>query len=263
MDRGNAPQCTREDVPPGSCKCPWNHVARRGKHPRVEPWMFCQVPRVLRMRQRKDGTQVISTCHHLVGHLTVRNAWDSAFAQTRKVLTFASRKFRVLMGYKWGFMIDLQMTAAAVQWEDASLRCASSRSGEKSRLSVSANAMVSSVPCPASGRTKILCGSYGEQFAKDFALRTRELLRSADYQAIFPDTSLEMGGTALDHLRTTVTGYRHDTSVRRVVTSSGANYIFLTCAIVVFGNAMLKRPACVRLVPESRVPSRLGKWAPG
>lgn len=74
---------------------------------------------------------------------------------------------------------------------------------------------------------KIICGSYGDQLAKDFALRTRNLVQSPDYRAIFPDTSLEVGGTALDHLRTTASGYRHGTSVQGVVTGIGADYIIL------------------------------------
>ena len=34
---------------------------------------------------------------------------------------------------------------------------------------------------------KIICASYGDQLAKDFALRTREVLRSPAYHAIFPN----------------------------------------------------------------------------
>jgi predicted phage terminase large subunit-like protein len=76
-------------------------------------------------------------------------------------------------------------------------------------------------------KAKIICGSYGDQLAKDFALRTRELLRSSDYQAIFPDTALDVGGTALEELRTTAKGYRLGTSVQGVVTGKGADYIIL------------------------------------
>jgi hypothetical protein len=74
---------------------------------------------------------------------------------------------------------------------------------------------------------KIICASYGDQLAKDFALRTREVLRSADYQAIFPNTSLDIGGSALEELRTTAKGYRLGTSVGGVVTGKGANYVIV------------------------------------
>jgi hypothetical protein len=76
-------------------------------------------------------------------------------------------------------------------------------------------------------KAKIICGSFGDQLAKDFALRTRELLRSSDYHAIFPDTALDVGGTALEELRTTAKGYRLGTSVHGTVTGKGADYIIL------------------------------------
>jgi predicted phage terminase large subunit-like protein len=74
---------------------------------------------------------------------------------------------------------------------------------------------------------KIICGSYGDQLAKDFALRTREILRSPGYRAIFPETSLDAGGSALEELRTIAKGYRLGTSVQGVVTGKGANYVIL------------------------------------
>ena len=74
---------------------------------------------------------------------------------------------------------------------------------------------------------KIICASYGQNLANDFALRTRELMRSEIYKALFPGTRLEAGGTSLEELRTTAKGYRLATSVQGVVTGKGANYIII------------------------------------
>lgn len=74
---------------------------------------------------------------------------------------------------------------------------------------------------------KIICASYGDDLSKDFSRRTRELLISPAYQAIFPETLLDKGGTALDELRTTLKGYRLATSTGGVVTGKGANYIII------------------------------------
>lgn len=47
------------------------------------------------------------------------------------------------------------------------------------------------------------------------------------YRTIFPDLAPQKGGTALDELRTTTSGYRPATSIHGVVTGKGAHYIFL------------------------------------
>jgi predicted phage terminase large subunit-like protein len=75
--------------------------------------------------------------------------------------------------------------------------------------------------------TKVICASYGQELARDFALRSRDLIRSDAYRTLFPGTSLEPGGAALEELRTTAKGYRLATSVQGVVTGKGADYIII------------------------------------
>lgn len=74
---------------------------------------------------------------------------------------------------------------------------------------------------------KIICASYGQDLARDFAMRSRELLNSRQCQAIFPGLALERGGQGLEELRTTQKGYRLATSVQGVVTGKGADYIII------------------------------------
>jgi predicted phage terminase large subunit-like protein len=110
-------------------------------------------------------------------------------------------------------------------------------SGETPRLLISipprhGKSRLASVAFPAwlLGRdpsTKIICASYGQELADDFARRTRELMRSEVYATVFPGSKLEVGGTALSELRTTAKGYRLGTSVNGVVTGKGANYIII------------------------------------
>jgi predicted phage terminase large subunit-like protein len=90
--------------------------------------------------------------------------------------------------------------------------------------------MLSSVVLPAwllgiDPGAKIVCASYGDDLAKDFALRTRDIMQSPDYQALFPDTVLE--GKSLDELRTTAKGYRMATSVGGVFTGIGAGFVII------------------------------------
>jgi hypothetical protein len=89
--------------------------------------------------------------------------------------------------------------------------------------------ILSSVALPAwiLGRDptrKIICASYGEHLSKDFSLRTRELLQSAEYQSIFPGVELADGGAALPELRLTQKGYRLATTVNGVATGKGAHF---------------------------------------
>lgn len=74
---------------------------------------------------------------------------------------------------------------------------------------------------------KIICASYGDQLAKDFSGKARDILRSSAYRGAFPDIELEPGGAALDELRTTGKGYRLATSVGGVVTGKGADYVIV------------------------------------
>lgn len=72
---------------------------------------------------------------------------------------------------------------------------------------------------------KIICGSYGDILAKDFATRTRDLLRSSEYRRIFPNVELDQGGASHVELRTTAKGYRLSTTVQGAVTGKGAHFI--------------------------------------
>ena len=74
---------------------------------------------------------------------------------------------------------------------------------------------------------KIICASYGDHLAKDFSIKSRDILRSSAYRGVFPGTELEPGGAALDELRTTRKGYRLATSVGGVVTGKGADYVIV------------------------------------
>ena len=91
--------------------------------------------------------------------------------------------------------------------------------------------MLGSVALPAFalGRQpglKVICASYGDQLAKDFALKTRNVMTSEAYAAIFPGAALE-GASALEELKTPKKGYRLATSVGGVVTGKGANLIII------------------------------------
>lgn len=74
---------------------------------------------------------------------------------------------------------------------------------------------------------RIVCASYGQDLANDFARRSRELIRFDDYKAVFPETLLEPGGAALEELRTTKSGYRLATSVSGILTGKGADYALI------------------------------------
>ena len=92
--------------------------------------------------------------------------------------------------------------------------------------------MLGSVALPAwllgrSPGSRIICASYGDQLARGFALKTRDLMLSPEYAAIFPNSKLENNGLSLDELRTTAKGYRMATSVGGVVTGKGANIIII------------------------------------
>ena len=52
-------------------------------------------------------------------------------------------------------------------------------------------------------KRKLICGAHGEGLSKDFANRFRDLIRSPQYQAIFPNTQIDAGGASLSEIRTT------------------------------------------------------------
>jgi hypothetical protein len=71
---------------------------------------------------------------------------------------------------------------------------------------------------------KIICASYGEGLSKDFSNRFRDLLWSAEYQAIFPGTQVDAGGASLSEVRTSAKGYRLATTVDGPATGKGAHF---------------------------------------
>jgi predicted phage terminase large subunit-like protein len=96
--------------------------------------------------------------------------------------------------------------------------------------------LLSSVALPAwiLGRNpsaKFIAASYGDQLAKDFALRTRDVMMSPQYRSVFPETVLQPGGSALEELRTTTKGFRLATSVGGVITGKGAHFAVIDDAI--------------------------------
>lgn len=110
-------------------------------------------------------------------------------------------------------------------------------SGKTPRLLVAVpprfgKSMLGSVALPAwaLGREpglKVICASYGDQLARGFAQKSRDVMVSPTYQSIFPGAGLDHGGGALEELRTEAKGYRMATSVGGVVTGKGANLIII------------------------------------
>jgi predicted phage terminase large subunit-like protein len=89
--------------------------------------------------------------------------------------------------------------------------------------------MLASVALPAwiLGRDptrKIICASYGDVLSKDFSTRSRDVVWSPHYQAVFPGTQIDAGGASLVELRTTAKGYRLSTTVEGAVTGKGAHF---------------------------------------
>lgn len=72
---------------------------------------------------------------------------------------------------------------------------------------------------------KVICVSYSQDTAEQFALKTRQIMRQAWYRRLFPKTRL--ASQALANLRTTAGGYRMATSVGGAVTGFGADLIIL------------------------------------
>jgi len=74
---------------------------------------------------------------------------------------------------------------------------------------------------------KIICASYGDQLSKDFSTRFRDLLRSPNYEAIFPGMQIDAGGASLAEVRTSAKGYRLATTVQSPATGKGAHFIIV------------------------------------
>lgn len=72
-------------------------------------------------------------------------------------------------------------------------------------------------------KLRIVCASYGSDLAETFAAQSRDLLRSPEYAAVFPETRLSAKAPPLHKLRTTRNGYRIATSIGGVLTGVGAD----------------------------------------
>src|SRR5271154_1813275 len=72
---------------------------------------------------------------------------------------------------------------------------------------------------------KFICISYGDDLARDLSAQTRKIMRSPLYKQIFPGTILDK--SAVDHIRTTLGGYRYATAVGSDITGFGADEIII------------------------------------
>ena len=72
---------------------------------------------------------------------------------------------------------------------------------------------------------KFICISYGDDLAHDLSAQTRKIMRPSLYKLIFPGTVLNK--SAVDHIRTTMGGYRYATAVGSDITGFGADEIII------------------------------------
>jgi hypothetical protein len=72
---------------------------------------------------------------------------------------------------------------------------------------------------------KFICISYGGDLAHDLSAQTRNIMRSEFYPAIFAGAILDK--SAVDHIRTTLGGYRYATAVGSDITGFGADEIII------------------------------------
>ncbi len=74
---------------------------------------------------------------------------------------------------------------------------------------------------------KIICASYNQDLAEDFAHQTRKLMQTSWYRRLFPYTHLEPKRQALNLLATTRGGYRMSTSTGGTLTGRGGDFIII------------------------------------
>ena len=72
---------------------------------------------------------------------------------------------------------------------------------------------------------KFICISYGDDLAHDLSAQTRKVMRSPRYKLLFPGTVLDK--SAVDHIRTTMGGYRYAAAVGSDITGFGADEIII------------------------------------
>ncbi len=76
-------------------------------------------------------------------------------------------------------------------------------------------------------KLKILCISDGDEPAKDFSIKTRQIMRSDWYKKTFPDTRLSLFGQRDVYIQTTKNGCRKATSLEGQLTGFGADIIII------------------------------------
>ena len=111
------------------------------------------------------------------------------------------------------------------------------RSDQPRRLCIalpprSLKSIIASVALPAwllghEPAIQIICASYGQDLADKFASDCRQILQSAWYRQLFPNTQLMPGRQAVSHFETTKGGRRIATSVGGVLTGLGADIIVI------------------------------------
>ncbi|MDD3594595.1 MAG: phage terminase large subunit [Candidatus Gastranaerophilales bacterium] len=74
---------------------------------------------------------------------------------------------------------------------------------------------------------KILCISYGDDLAKDFSFKTKQIMRSKWYKEAFPKTRLKQNRQQDDFFETTRNGFRKAASLGGTLTGYGADIIII------------------------------------
>jgi hypothetical protein len=78
---------------------------------------------------------------------------------------------------------------------------------------------------------KIVCISYSQDLADEFAHQFRILLESSEYRRIFPKTRIDPGRSKKSNIGTTRNGHRRATSITGAVTGLGGDYLIIDDAI--------------------------------
>jgi predicted phage terminase large subunit-like protein len=74
---------------------------------------------------------------------------------------------------------------------------------------------------------RIIAASYGQDLADNLALQCRNIMTSAWYRSLFPNTQLARANMPIAEFSTTQHGYRMATSVGGVLTGRGADFLIL------------------------------------
>lgn len=72
-------------------------------------------------------------------------------------------------------------------------------------------------------KLRIVCSSYGQDLADEFASQSRAIMSSPLYRSVFPNTRLSAKKPSVDKQKTTHNGYRFATSTQGVLTGFGAD----------------------------------------